>query len=363
MFDYISVDLKNRDYPIYFTASKDFNSKILKHIESQYILIVTNETIAPIYLDYWVKLLESNGFNVQSCILPDGEQYKNWATLEKIFDQLLEKTYSRNSTLLALGGGVIGDMTGFAASVYQRGVRFVQVPTTLLAQIDSSVGGKTAINHPLGKNMIGTFYQPDAVYIQTDVLETLSKRQFNSGLAEVIKYGCIDDFDFFCYLENNVNKILSLESDALIFIIKKCCQIKAKIVVQDETELTGQRALLNFGHTFGHAIEAKQQYKGLLHGEAVAVGMLIATKLSITLGLIGDAFYDRLETLLIKAGLPVSIPEGITSEDFLYYMRKDKKSSHGHIKLILLEKLGKAKLYDDIDEAVISACLNSFFAN
>ncbi|MFT6836058.1 MAG: 3-dehydroquinate synthase [Francisellaceae bacterium] len=358
--DHINVELKDRSYPIYFLDNDDVAYNIFNQIKTKHILIVTNETIAPLYLSFWKGLLEDNGFNVESCILPDGESFKNWQTLNKIFDVLLEKSYSRNSTLVALGGGVIGDMTGYAAASYQRGIHFVQVPTTLLAQVDSSVGGKTAINHPLGKNMIGAFYQPDAVYIQISVLKTLSRREFSSGLAEVIKYGCLSDYDFFCYLEKNIEDIMLFNKDALKYTIQKCCQIKASIVAEDETEKTGRRALLNFGHTFGHAIEAKQKYTGLLHGEAIAVGMLMATKLSISLGLIESDFYVRLKQLLIKANLPVSVPDGISVDDFIYFMRKDKKSSHGKIKLIILEKPGLANLNSNIDEKLLIDCMSQF---
>lgn len=360
MSNHILVDVKDRAYPIFIQTDNCINKELFNYIKTDHLLIVTNTTIAELFLPKWEKIFRDNGYTVQSCIIPDGEQYKNWQTLQLIFDKLLENSYSRDSSLVALGGGVVGDMTGFAASAYQRGINFIQIPTTLLAQVDSSVGGKTAINHPLGKNMIGAFYQPDVVYIETETLKTLPQREFSSGLAEVIKYGCLDDYDFFCYLEENINQIMSLESVSLKQAIQRCCEIKAQIVAEDETERTGRRALLNFGHTFGHAIEAKQQYKGLQHGEAVAVGMLIATKLSVQLSLISDSFFIRLHALIAAAKLPVNIPGNISVDDFIYYMRKDKKNSHGKIKLILLDNPGQARLRNDIDEADIRSCLESF---
>ncbi len=360
MSNHILVDVKDRAYPIFIQSDDSLNQELFKYIKTTHLLIVTNETIAKHYLPYWENIFKSNGYTIQACILPDGEKYKNWQTLQLIFDKLLEASYSRDSSLVALGGGVIGDMTGFAASAYQRGIHFIQIPTTLLAQVDSSVGGKTAINHPLGKNMIGAFYQPDAVYIQISSLNTLPQREFSSGLAEVIKYGCLDDYDFFCSLESNIKNIMTLEPNTLKDAIQKCCEIKAKIVAEDETERTGRRALLNFGHTFGHAIESKQQYKGLLHGEAIGIGMLMATKLSIQLGLISQDFYVRLEKLLIDAKLPVNVPVGISVDDFIYFMRKDKKSSHGKIKLILLDQPGQARLRNDVDEVDIKNCIKEF---
>lgn len=300
-------------------------------------MIVTNETVAPLYL----KKIQEQIINKQCevVVLPDGEKYKNLTTLNMIFDQLLIKNHNRTTTLVALGGGVIGDMTGFAASCYQRGVSFIQVPTTLLAQVDSSVGGKTGVNHELGKNMIGAFYQPVRVVIDIDTLNTLPEREFRSGLAEIIKYGLITDINFFEWLEKNMENLVDRNPDVLIEAISISCKTKASIVNEDEKEM-GKRALLNLGHTFGHAIESWQKYTGLLHGEAVAVGTVIAAIMSHQIGYIGIADVKRVIDIMKIAGLPFAPPENMTAQSFIEYMQRDKKNINEGIRLILLKSIG-----------------------
>ena len=280
--------------------------------------------------------------------LPDGEQFKDLHHLEKIFDGLLSAKLNRSSILIALGGGVVGDMTGFAAASYQRGIEFIQVPTTLLSQVDSSVGGKTAVNHPLGKNMIGAFYQPQAVFIDTQSLQTLPARELSAGLAEVIKYGLIYDADFFDWLEANIDKLVSQDEQTLQYAIQRSCEIKANVVSQDEKE-GGIRAILNLGHTFGHAIEANQGYGAWLHGEAVAAGMVMAVDLSVRMGHFSYEVLERTKSLLLKANLPILAPRDSTLEAFLEVMMVDKKNIHGAIRLVLMKQLGEAYISDDYD--------------
>ena len=364
--DVLNVSLPRCHYPIYFLDSSRENAEkavpalLSEVITTRQVLVVTNHTIAALYLSRWYRWLEQGGFRVATCIVDDGEQYKNATTLQSIYDTLIDQAFVRNSTLVALGGGVIGDMTGFAAATYQRGVGFVQVPTTLLAQVDSSVGGKTAINHPRGKNMIGAFYQPDAVLMPMDALATLPAREFRAGIAEVIKYGALADAGFLDWLEVNLDNLLACEHQVLTATVRRCCEIKAAIVAADETEHSGQRALLNFGHTFGHAIEAIQHYQGLLHGEAVAVGMVLATSLSCELDLVSSAFCQRLETMLGQAGLPVTIPAGIQPSTMLEAMRYDKKNDYGRLKLIVLEAPGQAAVYEQVPQALIRQVLEQF---
>jgi len=303
-------------------------------------LIVSNTTVAPLYAQRLRAALAPHYAQVHTAVLPDGEAYKNWETLNLIFDALLGKACDRKTVLFALGGGVVGDMTGFAAASYMRGVPFVQVPTTLLSQVDSSVGGKTAINHPLGKNMIGAFYQPQLVVCDLACLKTLPTREISAGLAEIIKYGPIADAAFFEWLEQHMEALRQLEGSALTHAIERSCQIKAQVVGQDEKE-SGLRAILNFGHTFGHAIEASMGYGNWLHGEAVAVGMIMAAELSAQLGLMSAAFVLRLAQLIARAGLPTKAPF-IDPEEFLAHMAVDKKAEAGQIKFVLIEQMGRA---------------------
>ncbi|QIL81616.1 3-dehydroquinate synthase [Diaphorobacter sp. HDW4A] len=324
-------------------------------------LIVTNETVAPLYVSKLQSALQGQYRAVHTVILPDGEEYKTWQTLQKIFDALLENGADRKAVLFALGGGVIGDMTGFAAASYMRGVPFVQVPTTLLAQVDSSVGGKTAINHPLGKNMIGAFYQPQWVVCDLDTLDTLPARELAAGVGEIIKYGPIYDMEFFSWLESNMDALLQRDRSALAHAVKRSCEIKAWVVGQDERE-SGLRAILNFGHTFGHAIEAGMGYGKWLHGEGVAAGMVMAAELSKRLGMVDEAFVRRLRALIERAGLPVRGPR-IDADDnagrYLQLMRIDKKSEAGEIRFVLIDGPGKAIMRpapDALVREVIDAC-------
>ncbi len=352
----LNVELGARSYPVYIGANLLSNAGLLdKHIPSSQLLIISNETVAPLYLDRVQKLFPGClcGFE----ILPDGEQYKTQNTINRIYDRLLSDNYDRTATLVALGGGVIGDMTGFAAASYQRGISFIQLPTTLLAQVDSSVGGKTGINHPLGKNMIGAFHQPSCVLIDTSTLLTLPDREFSSGLAEVIKYGLIDSEPFFSWLEQNFSALMMRDLDALGYAIEFSCRDKAKIVASDETE-TGVRALLNLGHTFGHAIESWCEYRGLLHGEAVAVGIIIAAELSFLMGNIAFVDVVRIRELLKLCALPVSVPDGMSNFAFMERMRRDKKVMDGRLRLILLNAIGRAVIVEGVSDDLIFAAID-----
>jgi len=320
-------------------------------------MVVTNTTIAPKYLDR--TLLALQGREVQHVILPDGEQYKSTQTLDTIYEALLTHRFDRGCTLLALGGGVIGDMAGYAAASYQRGVNFVQVPTTLLAQVDSSVGGKTAVNHPLGKNMIGAFHQPKAVLADMSVLDSLSDREFKAGLAEVIKYGFILDSEFFEWLETNIEVLLARDSDAIAWAVRRSCEIKAQIVEADERE-HGQRALLNFGHTFGHAIEAAMGYGNWLHGEAISAGMVMALDMSERTGRIGGNTVQRGVHLLDRAGLPIAPPDSMSPMQMHGYMARDKKVSAGQLKLILANAIGETETTANFTESDLFATLEKF---
>ena len=331
----VQVQLGDRSYPIYIGSGEIQRADIASHICGQKVLIVSNETIAPLYLELVEKQL--SGLQVDKVILADGEQYKNLDNLNLIFDQLIASHHDRKTTLIALGGGVVGDMTGFAAACYQRGVAFIQIPTTLLAQVDSSVGGKTAVNHALGKNMIGAFYQPQAVIIDTDTLSTLSDREFSAGLAEVIKYGLIVDTQFFEWLEGNIEALLNRDQQALAYAVEVSCTSKSRVVAADETE-QGVRAILNLGHTFGHAIETFQQYKDWIHGEAVAAGMVMAAELSLMAGDISSADLQRIKNLLAACSLPVAPPAGMMADDFMRLMVRDKKVLDGQLRLGTYEK-------------------------
>ena len=306
-------------------------------------VIVSNETVAPLYAERLRERLQVVYPRVDLVVLPDGEQHKNWDSLNRICDHLLGQALDRRTVLFALGGGVIGDMTGFAAAIYMRGVPFVQVPTTLLAQVDSSVGGKTAINHPLGKNMLGAFYQPERVIADLDTLDSLSDRELRAGLAEVIKYGPIADAGFLSWIEDNLDALLSRDKAVLGYAVRRSCEIKADVVGQDEKE-QGLRAILNFGHTIGHAIEAGLGYGAWLHGEAVACGMVLAADLSQRMGLVSADFVVRLRTLIERAGLPMQPPK-LGAERYLQLMRVDKKAEAGAIRFVLIEKLGQAGLH------------------
>ena len=335
----LTVPLADRSYPIHIGADLIGRADlILPHLKRPRVAIVTNTTVEPLYLERLSASLTAHGVAVTSVTLPDGEKYKDWATLNRIFDVLLEQHCERSTTLIALGGGVIGDMTGFAAATFQRGVPFIQIPTTLLAQVDSSVGGKTAINHPLGKNMIGAFYQPQLVLADITTLDTLPDRELRAGLAEVIKYGLIRDAALFAWLEEHIDALLARDVAALTYAIERSCAIKAEIVARDETE-QGERALLNLGHTFGHAIESGLGYGVWLHGEAVAAGTLMAVALSQALGWLDAAQVERIETLFVRAGLPVFGPE-LGVERYLGLMANDKKVEDAQLRLILLRDIG-----------------------
>jgi len=303
-------------------------------------LIVTNDTVAPLYAERLQDALAPLYKSVHTVVLPDGENHKDWQTLNLIFDTLLGKGADRKTVLFALGGGVVGDMTGFAAACYMRGVPFVQVPTTLLAQVDSSVGGKTAINHPIGKNMIGAFYQPQRVVCDLDTLQTLPQREMSAGLAEVIKYGPIADMQFLDWIDEHLNALMARDPQALAHAVKRSCEIKAWVVSQDERE-GGIRAILNFGHTFGHAIEAGLGFGEWLHGEAVGCGMVMASHLSQRLGLVNEAFVSRFTALIARAGLPTVGPK-LGADEYLHHMRVDKKAEAGEIKFVLIDKPGSA---------------------
>ncbi len=354
----LNVELGSRSYPIYIGDGLLADPMLLmEHIAARQVLVVTNETIAPLYLDGLLACLSAT-FDVKTSVLPDGEVYKTLEYLNKIFDALLENKCNRQVTLIALGGGVIGDMTGFAAASYQRGVNFIQIPTTLLSQVDSSVGGKTGVNHRLGKNMIGAFYQPQCVLIDTSVLSTLPDRELSAGLAEVIKYGAICDIEFFEWLEKNMQRLLARDVEALTYAIKKSCEMKADVVAQDEKE-SGIRATLNFGHTFGHAIETHMGYGEWLHGEAVSVGMCLAAQMSFNKGWLSEKEKRRVSLLCEQAGLPVAKPSGMQQRDFIKNMKVDKKNVSESIRLILLKKLGKAAIYDCLDEVEIRAVITA----
>jgi 3-dehydroquinate synthase len=354
----LTVELGERSYPIYIGAGLLEQADIYRmHIKSAQVLVLSNETVAPLYLDKVLKQLQD--YRVEVLILPDGETYKTLEQVAKVFDSLLAAKFSRNATLIALGGGVIGDMGGFAAACYQRGIAFLQIPTTLLAQVDSSVGGKTGVNHPLGKNMIGAFYQPQCVLADADVLDTLDDRQLSAGLAEVIKYGLIRDSAFFVWLENNIEALLARDKIALSYAIEQSCINKAQIVAEDETE-TGVRATLNLGHTFGHAIETGTGYSQYLHGEAVAIGMCQAADLSRRKGWLTDQDVTRIVSLLNQAKLPVLPPDSMDCEQFLSLMAVDKKNIDGRIRLILLKKIGEALLPIDVERTLLEQTLQNY---
>jgi len=354
----LTMELGDRGYPIYIGAGLLARADlIVERLRRKKVAIITNTVVAPLYLAPLKRALEARGVEVVTITLPDGEANKNWETLNRIFDALLEHRCERGTTLIALGGGVVGDLAGFAAAAFLRGVPYIQVPTTLLAQVDSAVGGKTAINHPLGKNMIGAFYQPRAVITDTDTLASLAPRELAAGLAEVIKYGLIRDPALFEWLEKNVARVVKREGEPLAHAIERSCAIKAEIVALDERE-DGVRALLNFGHTFGHAIEAGMGYGAWLHGEAVAAGMVLAARLSQRLGLISVQDVARVSALLASAGLPVAAPD-FGLERYLELMGHDKKVEGGRIRFILLKRVGEAYVADEVPRAALADVLGS----
>ena len=354
----LEVDLGERSYPIFIGDGLLGRPDLLApHVRGGQVMVVSNETVAPLYLDRLLPALQ--GLRVEQVILPDGEQYKTLQVLDRIYTALLEQRFDRSCTLLALGGGVVGDMTGFAAASYQRGVDFIQVPTTLLSQVDSSVGGKTGVNHPLGKNMIGAFHQPRAVIADTDTLDTLPDRELSAGMAEVIKYGLINDPGFFTWLETHMDALMQRDKGLLAEAIQRSCADKAAIVAADERE-AGQRALLNLGHTFGHAIETGMGYGAWLHGEAVGAGMAMAAEMSLRLGWLSADERERIDALLRRAGLPVGPPQGMSSGQFLELMSVDKKVLGGRLRLVLLQGIGGAVITEDFPPALLRATLDAF---
>ncbi len=342
IFARLNVDLGERSYPIIIGSELLTDVELIRSLPGKRVAVVTNTVVAPLYLERLSATLQATGKQCVPIVLPDGEEEKNADNLMAIFTALLEQKCDRKTTLLALGGGVIGDMTGFAAATYMRGVPFVQVPTTLLAQVDSSVGGKTAINHPLGKNMIGAFYQPQMVLADTATLATLPDRELSAGLAEVIKHGAIIDAVFFQWLEENIHRLRARDAAALAYAIRRSCEIKAEVVRQDERE-SGLRAILNFGHTFGHAIEAGLGYGEWLHGEAVGCGMVMAADLSVRMGYLSSTEQTRLVALVKAAGLPTVAPD-LGESRWLDLMEVDKKNEGGQIKFILLKPLGATNI-------------------
>ncbi|QQG28124.1 3-dehydroquinate synthase [Pectobacterium carotovorum] len=353
----ITVTLGERSYPITIAAGLfDDSASFMPLKAGEQAMLVTNQTLAPLYLDRVRGVLENSGVHVDQVILPDGEQHKSLTVLDQVFTALLAKPHGRDTTIVALGGGVIGDLAGFAAASYQRGVRFIQVPTTLLSQVDSSVGGKTAVNHPLGKNMIGAFYQPVSVVIDLDCLKSLPARELSSGLAEVIKYGIILDRDFFLWLEENIEAVRALQHDALAYCIRRCCEIKAAVVAADERE-SGMRALLNLGHTYGHAIEAEMGYGNWLHGEAVAAGMVMAAHTARRLGQFSVEDVERVKSLLVRAGLPVNGPTQMAPEAYLPHMMRDKKVLAGELRLVLPTAIGQSEVRGGVAHDMVLASI------
>ena len=353
----IQVALADRSYPIYVGGLLLARAELLtQHMPQKRAAVITDTTVAPLYLDAITGALGAAGVSVTPVVVPCGEQHKDWQTLNTVFDALIADRCERKTTLIALGGGVVGDLTGFAAATYLRGVPFIQIPTTLLAQVDSSVGGKTAINHPRGKNMIGAFYQPLAVIADTATLATLPQREVGAGLAETIKYGLIRDPAFFSWLENNIDALVARDGAALAYAIQRSCENKAEVVAADEREESGMRALLNFGHTFGHAIEAGLGYGNWLHGEAVAAGMVIAARMSQRMGLIMADEVARIVTLLERARLPVAAPD-LGLERYQKLIGLDKKVEGGKIRFILLRGIGSAFLAADAPQNAIAAAL------
>ncbi len=357
----LQVALAERTYPIWIGSQTTARTDLWQQaLAPGRVVVVTNTTVGPLYAARVEQAIRAAGHDVLTITLADGEQYKTWEGLNAIFDGLMANRIERGETLVALGGGVIGDMAGFAAACYQRGMRFVQVPTTLLAQVDSSVGGKTAINHPLGKNMIGAFYQPAAVIIDIDMLASLPDRELSAGLAEVIKYGCIMDLPFFEWLEGAMEALLDREPQALMTAIYRSCELKAQVVAGDERE-AGQRAILNFGHTFGHAIEAGLGFGSWLHGEAVGCGMVLASDLSCRLGGLETTMRDRIVRLIKRARLPVMPPDW-SADTYLEWMSHDKKSKAGHVRYVVLRSMGAATV-EAVDDGLVTDVLQKAIAS
>lgn len=354
------VELGERSYDICIGSKilEKIGSKLKSLSTSPKTAIISNPTVYSLYGKEVLNSIKSSGFDVISVIIPDGERYKDISIVQKIYGELLRHRLDRKSTLIALGGGVIGDITGFVASTYMRGIDYIQIPTTLLAQVDSSVGGKTGVNHKLGKNMIGTFYQPKLVWIDIDTLKTLPQKEFFAGFAEVIKYGVIWDAKLFAFLENNRDKILRLDKKSLTHIIKRSCEIKAEVVSKDEREV-GLRAILNYGHTIGHAIETETGYKKYLHGEALAIGMLIEAKIAESLKLLKEKTVQRIKSLIESYGLPTKIPVRINRNTLLASMQLDKKAVAGELKFILPERIGKVRIQKGIEGKIIRETLET----
>jgi len=352
----LKVNLGDRSYPIFIGAGLLEDRGLMRKVfRGEDLLLVSNETVAPLYMDRLENALGAG--RVERCVLPDGEQHKTWENARKILDLLAEGRFHRDAVVVALGGGVVGDIAGFAAACYQRGIAFVQVPTTLLAQVDSSVGGKTGVNHPQGKNLLGAFHQPRYVVADISTLKTLNAREYRAGLAEVIKYGLIYDADFFDYLEKNLGALLEQQESALEKTIRRCCEIKAEIVAEDERE-QGKRALLNFGHSFGHAIETALGYGVWLHGEAVAAGMVLASRLSVLMGWLDAADLRRVTKLLESASLPTRAPD-VEPARIMEIMRMDKKVLQGNLRLILLQSIGQAIISDDYAQESLAEVLGA----
>jgi 3-dehydroquinate synthase len=354
----VRVALDRRSYPIHIGRGLVARADLVAAAVPQpRVAIVTNDTVAPLWLERLAGPLEAAGVACVRIVVPDGEDHKDWPTLDRVIGELLTHRCDRRTAIVALGGGVVGDLAGFAAATYQRGVPFVQVPTTLLAQVDSSVGGKTAINHPLGKNMVGAFYQPQLVLADMDTLATLPERELRAGVAEVIKHGAIRDAALFAWLEANVERLVARDADALAHAVKRSVENKAEVVARDERE-TGERALLNFGHTFGHAIETGLGYGTWLHGEAVAAGMVMAAELSVRLGMLDPQSAERLRRLLERAGLPVAGPQ-LPADRYLELMSVDKKAEGGRLRFILLEALGAAVIRAGVAPDALRATLET----
>ena len=355
----VKVELKERSYKIYIQPG--FLNNLSGFMDSfnfsRRLLLVTNPTVLGLYGEKVIKSLEAGGFEVVVGNVPDGEAYKALSTAEKLYDLAFSRELDRRSPVIVLGGGVIGDLAGFVASTYLRGVPFIQVPTTLLAQVDSSVGGKVAVNHPAGKNIIGAFYQPVAVFTDPETLLTLDPREIRAGLAEVIKCGVIADAGFFNWLEDNLERVLGVEAAATEYLVEKSCCIKAEVVQADETE-QGQRAILNFGHTVGHAIEALTEYRAYRHGEAVAIGMVMAARLAVDLGMLKNSEVARIEKLLSRAGLPVTFPANLDRERIIALLRRDKKVISGSLTFVLPTAVGSVEIIKDVKERDIARAIN-----
>lgn len=344
--EFINIDLKERSYPIYFAHNRlgDIGSTIKKYIKGSRVFIITDSNVYPLYFDMIYKSLKSNGLNVSHYVIPAGETSKTMEMAEILLNNVYENGLLRDSSIIALGGGVVGDIAGFVAATYMRGVDFVQIPTTLLAQVDSSVGGKVAVNLKNGKNIVGAFHQPRFVYIDTIVLKTLNKREILGGLAEIIKYGVIWDWSLFEYIEKNILDILNMDIDKLKYVIKKSCEIKGKIVSLDEKE-ENLRAILNYGHTIGHAIEAMTGYQKYIHGEAVAIGMVYAAMIAKNMGYINNLYFERIKSLIDKTGLPTKY-YNLSRDDIIEIIKHDKKNREDKIKFVLPIGYGKADVFD-----------------